>query len=73
MERCEPCNLKRLESLKEGYVGALRSALQSISFVGGPGTENLMMAKFFDRVIVRAGAKPGHEIFEELRERDETA
>lgn len=66
-------NLRRLESFKEGYVGALRSALQSISFLGGPGTENLMVAKFFDRAIVHAGAKQGHEIVEELRERNETA
>lgn len=42
--------------LLQSYVGGLRSSIQSLSFMPGARPENLMVARYLEQVIVRAGA-----------------
>lgn len=60
-------DLRQMDRVKTDYANFLRSTVRSISQVGGQASENLMIARYFDRVIVRACAASIDKVIEELK------
>lgn len=62
-EALDPAEVARL---LEAHVSALRNALQSMSLVAGARAENLAVARYLDRQLMRAGAVRPAKVLQEV-------